>query len=146
MSKTTAQNHRIRQNRHRYRRPRWASAQLRDGRRLTRRRMTIHSIPMMNPGEVNFYPQVLPRRRHPDSWKENRALDCPSQKKENVATHLWGLWTVASWAEGHTSLVLNKLETQDSKSRIHILHYFSTIVYKWYVAVTCQPCAHKGDS
>ena len=57
------------------------SAQLRDGRHLTRRWMLIHSTPLMIPGEFIFYPQVPRHRSHPESWKENWALEGPSQKE-----------------------------------------------------------------
>ena len=71
-----------------------------------------------------------------------------SRKKlaKAVAAHLRGLWTVAHWAEGNTRPVVNKLKTQDWKLHIHILHYFSSIVYKWYIVVTYQPCAHICNS
>ena len=63
-----------------------------------------------------------------------------------VAAHLWGLWTVAPWAEGLTRLVVIKLKAQDRKLHTHILHYFPLFVYNWNVVVTYQPCAHTCNS
>ena len=63
MKKTTAPNHRSRRNRNRYRRTRWTSAQLRDGKHHILRRITIHSTPMMKPGDF-FYPPVIPPPPH----------------------------------------------------------------------------------
>ena len=57
------------------------SAQLIDGRRLTRRRMITPFTPMTKPGEFIFCHQLLSHRHHSESWKENWALKCPSQKQ-----------------------------------------------------------------
>ena len=54
--------------------PRWTSAQLRDARRFTRRRIITHSALMMNTEEFSFCHQLLPHRLHPTSWKGNWAL------------------------------------------------------------------------
>ena len=63
-----------------------------------------------------------------------------------VAAHLRGSWRVAPLAEEHTRLVVNKLKTQDWELHVQKLHYFSSIVYKWYVVVMYQTCAHIGNS
>ena len=64
MMETTVHNRRSLRNRHRYRRPRWTSAQLTDGRRLTRRGTITPSTPAMKPGEFIFSHQALHHRRH----------------------------------------------------------------------------------
>ena len=108
-------NHRSRRNCHRYWRPWWTWAQLRDGRHHTLRPMTIHSTPMINPGEFFSTLQRFPPSRHLASWKENWASECPSQKKA-VSQHVWeALWTVAPRTEKHPRLVVNKLKTRDWK-------------------------------
>ena len=60
--------------------PRWKSAPLTVGRRLTRRQTTTHFTPMTNPGEYFFCHQLQPRRR-PESWKRNWASESPFQKE-----------------------------------------------------------------
>ena len=67
-------------------------------------------------------------------------------KSHTVAAHLRGLWTVATWAKGLTRPIVSKLKTEDWKLHIHILHSFSSILYKWYVLVTYQPSAHICNS
>ena len=62
--KNTPRTHRSFQNHQRYRRPQRKSAQLTDGRRLTRRRMVTHSTSMIKPGEFIFRHQLLPHRHH----------------------------------------------------------------------------------
>ena len=71
MMRTTAHSQKRFPNRHRYRRPLRLSAQLTDGRRLTRLLMITQSTPMMNPGEFTFCHQFLTHRCHPEWLKEN---------------------------------------------------------------------------
>ena len=74
-------HHWSRRNHHQCRRPQRTSAQLRDGRRHIRQRMTIHFNLMMNPAEFSFYPPVLPPAANSKNEKKNRALEWPSQKE-----------------------------------------------------------------
>ena len=107
--------------------------------------MIIHSTPMMNPGEFNFYRQVLPHRRHTKNWKGNWALECPSQNEGECRSTSARLWIVTPWAKGHTRLVVNKLKTQDWKLHSHIMLYVPLFVCKRYVVVTYQHCAHSSN-
>ena len=136
LMKTTAQNHRSLRNRQRCWRPRWTSAQLRDGRRLTRRRMTKHSTPTLNPGGFIFCQQPLPHRRHPKAEKKIEPLNVLPEKRGSVVAPLRGLWTITPWAEGHTRLVVNKLKTQDWKT------FFKHLPHRLYIKDMCELRIH----
>ena len=121
--RTKGPNHRSRRNRHRCRRRRWTSAQLRDGRHHILRRMTKHLTLMMNPREFICYPLVLPPQPPPRILKKNWASE-----------RLQGVWTVAFWKHRHPRPVVNKLKTQDWKFHTKFLQCFQYLkIYdmKW---------------
>ena len=64
-----------------------------------------------------------------------------------VEARLRGLKKIAPWAEGNTRFVVNKLKNQNWKLYLNKKYIiFSSIVYKGYVVVTYQPCAHICNS